>query len=288
MTDSLFEQWSRELVPSRHHKRIPHSSNRQIRPTTGNQSPFLRKPADNSETSVPPPTRRREKNKMLVQFFKRTYVKGSMINANKAPSGSPLPDRSQRQQQLAHEFSLHRPRLWRIVSFRLARRLWGRVDADDILQEAFVDASSRLRHFPEDGSVSWFVWLRQIVQQTLIDVHRRHLHTLKRDVGREVPQSQPRSGGATSVSLAMWLVGNGSTPSENLIRQEMSDQLIEALETMSPIDREILALRHFEELSNNEVAQVLNINSKAASIRYVRALARLKKLLLQLNDQTNQ
>ncbi len=210
-----------------------------------------------------------------------------MINANNTPTGSPLPDRSPRQQQLAHEFSLHRQRLWRIVSFRLAKRLWGRVDADDILQEAFVDASSRLRHFPEDGSVSWFVWLRQIVQQTLIDVHRRHLHTLKRDAGREVPQNQPRSGGATSVSLAMWLVGNGSTPSENLIRQEMSDQLIEALETMSPIDREILALRHFEELSNNEVAQVLNINSKAASIRYVRALARLKKLLLQLNDQTN-
>jgi len=207
-----------------------------------------------------------------------------MIDIDNPASDSRFPEESTRQQQLTAEFSQHRQRLWRIVSFRLDRRLWGRVDADDILQEAFVDANSRLRFFPDDGSVPWFIWLRQIVQQTLIDVHRRHLHTQKRDAGREVNRGPNRAGGATSVSLAMWLAGSGTSPSGNMIRQEMTEQLAEALETMDPIDREVLALRHFEELGNSEVAQVLDISVKAASIRYVRALARLKKILTQLND----
>ena len=183
---------------------------------------------------------------------------------------------------LAALFSRHREKLWRLVQFRLDPRLRGRVDADDVLQEAYLNAAQRIRHFFEKPSMSFFVWLRLIVDQTLADTHRRHLGTRLRDAGREVridPGCQPH---ATSTSLAIQIAGSLTSPSQAAIRDETYRQLEEALESMDPTDREVLALRHFEELSNGEVAEVLGIQEKAASIRYVRALRRLKGILTRL------
>lgn len=162
------------------------------------------------------------------------------------------------------------------------RRLIGRVDADDVLQNSFVEAAKRIHHFAEQDRYSPFVWLRMIVGQTLIDMHRRHLGTQQRDASREV-NSFPST---TSASVTDFLAGHLTTPSQAAMRDEEKVELHAAVESMEPIDREVLALRHFEELTNQEAAEVMNITQKAASIRYVRALARLKKVLSDLPGYT--
>jgi RNA polymerase sigma-70 factor (ECF subfamily) len=182
---------------------------------------------------------------------------------------------------LAELFSRYRERLWRLVTFRLPARLNGRVDAEDVLQEAYLAAAARLRHFRE-GSGSFFVWLRLVVLQTLTDLKRQHLGAQMRDAGREV-SLQPAWGQGTSAALAVQLLGSLTSPSQAAIREELAGRLGEALEGMNPMDREVLALRHFEELSNQETAEVLAIDQKAASIRYVRALKRLKEILSDLS-----
>jgi RNA polymerase sigma-70 factor (ECF subfamily) len=180
---------------------------------------------------------------------------------------------------LAALFSQHRDRLWRMVRVRLDRRLIGRVDPDDILQEAYLAASSRIAHFDRDDAPSFFIWLRLIVGQTMVDVHRRHLGAQARDATREVSIHAGGYPDATSASLAGGLVGALTPPSLAAVRAETIQRLEASLEVLEPIDREVLVLRHFEELSNGEVAEVLGIKPKAASIRYVRAVARLKTIL---------
>jgi RNA polymerase sigma-70 factor (ECF subfamily) len=183
------------------------------------------------------------------------------------------------EEALAALFSQHRERLWRMVNFRMDRRLAGRVDADDVLQEAYLAAAGRLKHYAADPSWSPFVWLRMIVVQTLIDVHRHHLGAQIRDADREVAFPGGRYPQTTTVSLAALFVGHLTSPSQAAARTEMLGQLEQAVAAMDPLDREVLALRHFEELSNSEVAEVLGIQQKAASIRYVRALRRLRAIL---------
>jgi RNA polymerase sigma-70 factor (ECF subfamily) len=178
-------------------------------------------------------------------------------------------------------FSLHRERLWQIVHFRLDPRLRGRVDADDVLQEAFIAATQRIPHFLEGENWSIFVWLRLIVNQTLIDIHRQHLGAQIRDANRERSlQHAPNPN--TTASLVIQLLDKMASPSQVMQREEMADRLEEALKQMDPVDQEVLALRHFEELTNNEVAEVLGIQPKAASIRYVRAIKRLRDVLSSL------
>ncbi len=176
-------------------------------------------------------------------------------------------------------FMLHRQRLWRVIHFRLDRRLRGRIDADDVLQDAFLDAASRISYFLESTSFTFFVWLRTVALQTLIDLHRRHIGTQQRDAGREVSLPGGHDSDSTSSVMAAYLVGNWTSPSGVAMRAELAEQLERAISGMSEIDREVLALRHFEELTNSEVAEVLAIQEKAASIRYVRALKRLKEIL---------
>ncbi len=188
---------------------------------------------------------------------------------------------SDSQQVLAEQFSQHRQRLWSTVNFRLDRRLIGRVDADDVLQEAYLDALQRINHYLKRPDVSLFVWLRSIVTQTLIDVHRRHLGAQMRDAGREVSLRGAYTQ-ATSISLAAHLLGRFTSPSQAAVRGEQIEQLQQALDQMSEVDQEVVALRHFEELTNKEVAEVLGLTQKAASIRYVRALARLKDFLVDV------
>jgi RNA polymerase sigma-70 factor (ECF subfamily) len=203
-----------------------------------------------------------------------------MVETKTDPEDEDLGNRLSRADPaaLAEVFAIHRPRLWRMVNFRLDRRMVGRIDADDVLQEAYLAAVQRVEHYGGDGFHSPFLWLRMIVQQTLIDVYRRHLGAQSRDAGREVAifGAYPQ---ATSASLAIHLVGDLTSPSQAAARGETLDQVHAAIATMNPMDQEILALRHFEELTNSEVALTLGIEPKAASIRYVRALKRLKEIL---------
>lgn len=179
---------------------------------------------------------------------------------------------------LADVFSLHRDRLWHIVRFRLSQQVAGRIDPDDVLQEAYLAATQRIQHFAQT-SMSPFLWLRAIVGQTLIDLHRHHAGTQRRDAGREVSLGAQGAMASTSMSMASVLMGHLTSPTQAANRAEMMGQVQQALEQMDEVDREILAMRHFEELTNSEVAEALGIQPKAASIRYIRPLARLKAIL---------
>ena len=183
---------------------------------------------------------------------------------------------------LAGLFARERERLWRVIHFRLAEPLRGRLEPDDVLQEAFLAASQRLSHYAESPATSPFIWLRMIVNQTLIDLHRQHLGAQKRDANREVSLDGVPYAQATSASVAIQLIGAFTSPSGAAARADLLSLVQLAIEQMDPIDREVLALRHFEELTNSEVAETLGIEQKAASIRYVRALKRLKDILAQV------
>ncbi len=182
---------------------------------------------------------------------------------------------------LAELLSEYRARLERMVHFRMDPRLSSRVDVGDVLQEAYLDAAKRVDHYLANPSAPFFVWLRGITLNTLMDVHRRHLGTALRDAGKEVSLYRGAAD-ATSELLAAQLVGRLTSPSQAMMREELVAQVEQALRQMDEMDREVLALRHFEQLSNNEVAEVLGLTKTAASNRYVRALARLREILLAI------
>ncbi|HLJ95664.1 MAG TPA: sigma-70 family RNA polymerase sigma factor [Gemmataceae bacterium] len=180
---------------------------------------------------------------------------------------------------LAALFGRYRKRLRQMVRLRLDRRLQGRVDPSDVLQEAYLDVAQQLPHYLKKPEMSFFLWLRVVTGQRLMRVHRQHLGAALRDAGREVSLYRGALPQASSVSLAEQLLGRVSTPSQAMIRAESQIQLQSALNGMDPLDREIIALRHFEELSNSEAARVLNLEPSATSKRYVRALKRLQDIL---------
>jgi len=189
---------------------------------------------------------------------------------------------------LASLFSMAWERLQRMVHFRLDPRLRGRIDPDDILQEAYLAARQRIDSFELEKSNSVFVWLRLIVGQTMIDVHRRHLGSKMRDAGQEVSLQRFASPMASSVSMSMHLLGGLTSPSQAAMKNEISVMLDETLAEMEPMDREVLVLRHFEELSNKEVSELLGIQRSTASNRYVRALQKLKAILSRIRDADDQ
>jgi RNA polymerase sigma-70 factor (ECF subfamily) len=184
-------------------------------------------------------------------------------------------------QAVAEEFARYRERLQRMVEFRLDLRLRGRVSTSDILQEAYIDALKRLPHFEAAPDVPFFIWLRTITIQRLIDVHRQHLGAQARDVNKEVRLGAGDSIEASSEKMAA-VFGDLTSPSQAAQRAERMEILRVAIDRLDPMDREVLALRHFEELSNQEVAAALGIQSAAASKRYVRAVERLKIALDRL------
>jgi RNA polymerase sigma-70 factor (ECF subfamily) len=183
------------------------------------------------------------------------------------------------RQALAELFSLYRPRLWRMINFRLHPRLQGRVDPDDVLQDAWLMAVNRIDYFLRDASHSSFIWFRMIVNQTLVELHRHHLGAEKRNAARDVSAHSAWASESTSSSMAFHLSGHLTSPSSAVNRAELARQLDTILQGMNEVDREVLALRHFEELSNGETARVLNMSEQAASGRYIRALGRLKQIL---------
>jgi RNA polymerase sigma-70 factor (ECF subfamily) len=183
------------------------------------------------------------------------------------------------QAALAEVFALHRDRLRQMVRLRLDRRLQGRLDASDVLQEAYLDFARRLPDYARQPNMPFYLWLRFLTGQRLIDLHRQHLGAKMRDAGQEVSLYRGALPQASSVSLAAQLLGRLTSASQAAVRAETQIRVQEALNRMDPMDREVLALRHFEMLTNDETAAVLGISKSAASNRYVRALKRLKEIL---------
>lgn len=176
---------------------------------------------------------------------------------------------------LARTFQENEPRLRKMILFRLDPRLAARVDPDDVLQDAYLQAASRLSEFTADRSVPLFTWIRFLVSQQIAGIHRWHSRG-KRNARLDV--SERRYGSTASDSLLNHIVGRDSTPSQVASRNELLLTMHQLVDSLDSIDGEILSLRHFEELSNTEAAAELAISTAAASKRYVRALERLRQL----------
>jgi RNA polymerase sigma-70 factor (ECF subfamily) len=176
-------------------------------------------------------------------------------------------------------FSRYRDRLKRMVHLRLSRRLSGRVDDSDIVQEAFLEISKKLPEYVQAPELPLFLWMRHITGLKLTEVHRRHLGSQLRDADREVSLHRGGLPEADSVSLAAQLLGKLTTPSQAAIKAEQRIYVQEALNGMDPIDREVLALKHFEQLSTSEIARVLGMSKAGAGSRYLRAIKRLRDIL---------
>jgi RNA polymerase sigma-70 factor, ECF subfamily len=182
------------------------------------------------------------------------------------------------EQAMTELFTRHRERLRRMIRLRLDRRLQGRIDSSDVLQDAYLEVSRRAREYVAQPSMPPFLWLRFLTSQTLQSLHRYHLKVHMRAAGQEVSLRRAAHQ-VNSASLAEMLLGRLTSPTGAARRAEMQLKLQQLLNSMEPLDREILALRHFEELTNGEAAHVLGISKTAASNRYIRALERLKEML---------
>jgi RNA polymerase sigma-70 factor (ECF subfamily) len=202
-----------------------------------------------------------------------------MMEANEVPRELLQRAAEGDQHALADLLTPYRSRLKRMVKIRLNPRLQSRVDASDIIQEALLEASRRLREYVDGPGMPFFLWLRHLAGQKLIDIHRRHLGTYKRDMNLEVSLQRGAWPVASCTSLAEQLLGRLTSPSQAAIKAELRLRVQEALNSLDLLDREVLALRHFEQLSTAETAAALGIGKSAASSRYVRALKRLKDLL---------
>ena len=176
-------------------------------------------------------------------------------------------------------FAMHEDRLKRMIRLRLNRRLQGRIDSSDVLQEAYLEIASKLDEYLQNPEAPFFLWLRQMTGYKLADIHRRHLGTQMRNAERNISVFRGALPPANSVSLAAQLLGQLTSPSQAAVKAEMRHRLQETLDNMDPVDREIIALRHFEQLTSEETAQVLRMTKSGASSRYIRAIKRLKEKL---------
>lgn len=176
----------------------------------------------------------------------------------------------------------HRGALHKLVALRLDRGIQGRVDVSDVVQDALVEADRRLEEYLRQGSsMPFHLWLRQIARDRMIDAHRRHRGAERRSIDREqAPPSPSLFTDRSAFDLAAQLRdGRELTPAAALLQRELEARFREALEKVDPMDREILELRHIEQLSNRDTAVALGLSEPAAGMRYLRALRRLRALL---------
>src|SRR5438132_498694 len=208
---------------------------------------------------------------------------GTAMGSNSAATTRLLEQaRAGDERALNEDFARHRARLRRRAELRLGGRLQARIDASDVIQEAYVDVVGRLLEYLRDPKYPLFLWLRLIVGERLLKVHRHHLGTQMRDAGLEVSIYRGALPEASSAALAAQLLGKHTSPTQAAVRAERMLRLQEALNTLDPIDREVLSLRHFEAMSLAETALSLGIEESAAAKRYIRALKRLKAILANM------
>jgi RNA polymerase sigma-70 factor (ECF subfamily) len=175
----------------------------------------------------------------------------------------------------------HRDALRRMIQLRLDRRIQQRLDASDIVQEVLIEANRRLQSYLAEPAMPFHLWLRQMARDRIIDAHRRHRGSVKRSVDREQSMSPQPAMDRSTIELAGQLCDPELTPAAAATMQELERRFENALATMDAHDREIVLMRHFEQLSNQDVAQSLGLSEPAASMRYLRAIRRLRKLLAE-------
>jgi RNA polymerase sigma-70 factor, ECF subfamily len=187
----------------------------------------------------------------------------------------------ERRDILARLFTEYRGRLRAMVHLRLDRRLQARVDPSDVLQETFIEASRRLEEYVDRHPLPVFIWLRSLTARKLIDLHRRHLGAGKRSPAREVSLDRGPGPPSQTWVMAERLLGREPSPSQAAVQAESRARIEAALERMDAMDREVIALRHFERLSSGEAAEILGIREEAAKKRYLRAVEKLREILVE-------
>jgi RNA polymerase sigma-70 factor, ECF subfamily len=230
------------------------------------------------------PVTREHSGQSQYHFFRSRFLTGARIKGmgtiQEETPGDPIETlRAAGRHALATLFEQYRDRLRRMVELRLDPRLQGRLDASDVLQEAFLDVAGDLDAYLADPKLPPLLWLRVHVGRRLTTLHRQHLGTRMRDAGREISIYHGALPEASSAALASMLLGRHTSPTQAAQRAERMLRVQEALASLDPMDREVLALRHFEQLGRAETAQVLGITQEAGAKRYFRALKRLKDVL---------
>ena len=185
--------------------------------------------------------------------------------------------RSQDGVALDELFALHRERLRKMVRLRLDRRLRGQFTSSVVLQQVYTDATRRIGEYLADPEQPVFLWLRRVTGERIQTLHRQHLGS-HFDAGAELSLYRGALPEVNSVSLAAQLIGD-KPANKAVVRADLLIRLQEALNGLDGYDREVLAMCHFEEMRDEEVAAVLAIDKMTATLRYVRALKRLKEIL---------
>lgn len=180
----------------------------------------------------------------------------------------------------------HRDAIHRMVQLRLDAKVRRRVDVSDVVQDVLVEAARRLRDYLANPQLSFHLWLRQIAKDRIIDAHRRHRVSAKRSVDREQSLAVPQGEHESTIQLAAQLEDPGISPSSAVVQNELTQLVEQAISQLGDQDCEIVVMRHYEHLTNQEIAQVLGLTEPAASMRYLRAMRRLREVLSDPNSST--
>jgi RNA polymerase sigma-70 factor (ECF subfamily) len=179
----------------------------------------------------------------------------------------------------------HRSPLRRMIEMRLDRKIQQRVDASDIVQEVMIEANRRLEKYLANPVMPFHLWIRQMARDRIIDAHRRHRGSGKRSVDREKAMQAPAALDRSTIELAAQLCDEELTPAAAATMRELQERFQNAIEQLDENDREIVVMRHVEQLSNQDVATALELTEPAASMRYLRAIRRLRSLLNVSTDE---
>ena len=174
----------------------------------------------------------------------------------------------------------HRDSLRRIVQLRLDQKIQRRIDVSDVVQDVLIEANRRLADYVASPQMPFHLWLRQIAQDRIIDAHRRHRVSAKRSVDKERPLAVPAADDHSTIQLAAQLCDRQLTPAAAATQAELAKAVEAAIARLPDQDCEIIIMRHYEQLSNQEIAQALSLTEPAASMRYLRAIRRLKELMV--------
>lgn len=173
----------------------------------------------------------------------------------------------------------HRGPIHRLIELRLDRKVQQRVDVSDVVQDVMIEASGRLKKYLDDPQMAFHLWLRQIAWDRMIDTYRRHRVSAKRNMDREQPMVAAGGPDQSTIEFAMHLCDPGLNPSAIATQREIAMRVEDAIQQLGEQDREIILMRHYEHLSNLEIAEILGLNAPAASMRYLRSVRRLRELL---------
>lgn len=174
----------------------------------------------------------------------------------------------------------HRDALRRMVQMRLDRKIQRRIDVSDVVQDVMVEVNRRLTDYLKNPTMSFHLWVRQIAKDRIIDAHRRHRVSAKRSVDREQALAAPAGMDGSAMELVAQLRDPELTPAARATQQELARHVEQAMTQLNEQDCEIIVMRHYEQLSNQEVAEALELSEPAASMRYLRAVRRLRELLV--------